>query len=64
MTNEELKKRREKIGYTQKVMAEKLNMPPRTYQNYESTGKNRRKIPGWMEVSVSAVEKDAGTGGK
>lgn len=57
MTNEELKERREKLGYTQKEMAEKLNIPLRTYQNYENTGeKTRRAIPSWMEVAVSAVE--------
>ncbi|GLC32888.1 helix-turn-helix domain-containing protein [Clostridium omnivorum] len=43
MTNEKLKKAREKAGFTQKSFAEEINIKLRTYKSYERGERYPRK---------------------
>ena len=52
-----LKEERLNNGYTQKNMAELLELPLRAYQNYEALGKNHREPDHKMLVKISTVLK-------
>lgn len=52
MTPTELKQARLALGFNLKQMAESLNTPYRTYQDWEG---GRRRIPGIVEVAVSSL---------
>ena len=54
MTGEELKEARRVLGLTQKQMAEALETPFRTYQDWEM---GRPKIPGVVAVAVQCLGK-------
>ena len=56
MTNTELRKARLRLGFNIKQMAERLNTPYRTYQDWE-LGNN--KIPGIVGVTLDLLLEDA-----
>jgi DNA-binding transcriptional regulator YiaG len=54
MTAAELKKARKRLGLTQKKMAEELNTPYRTYQDWE---RKMRRVPGMCDIAIPCIEK-------
>ena len=52
MTREELKESRLRMGLSQKAMAEALNTPYRTYQDWEL---GNRRIPGIVDVAIKQI---------
>ncbi|MCL2862405.1 MAG: helix-turn-helix domain-containing protein [Firmicutes bacterium] len=50
-----LKEEREYCGYTQKKMAELLDITLRTYQNYEALGLNNRQPDYEMLVKIATL---------
>ena len=50
-----LKQERLSNQYTQKQMAELLNIPLRAYQNYEAIGKNHREPDMEMLIKIAKV---------
>ena len=54
MTKEDLKTARQRLNLTAKAMAEKLNTPKRTYENWEL---GRTKIPGVVFAAIGFMEK-------
>lgn len=55
MKPENLKEWREKMGLTQKELAEKLKVAPNTVSRWEL---NERKIPEFLELALRSVEQD------
>ncbi len=54
MTSKELKKIRNDLGMTQKALAEALNTPFRTLQDWEY---GKRRIPGILEITLECLKK-------
>ena len=50
-----LREERKINRHTQKKMAELLNVPLRTYQNYEASGKNHREPDYNMLIQISNI---------
>lgn len=53
MTGDDLKHRREMLGYTQQSFAERLGLARRTVQYYES---GEHPIPRTVELALQALE--------
>lgn len=53
MTGDDLKHRREMLGYTQQGFAERLGLARRTVQYYES---GEHEIPRTVELALQALE--------
>lgn len=54
MDTKELKHRRERLGLTQKELAELLGITPNTIARYES---GLLKIPKYMDLALEALER-------
>ena len=54
MTNDELKQKREALGFSQSEMALALNVKFRTYQGWESG----RTMPSHIELAVAHIEEN------
>ena len=54
MNNDELKKRRERLGLTQAALAEKIGVVPNTISRYET---GSLEIPVHMDLVLEALEK-------
>lgn len=61
MTARELKEARLRLGLTQHEMAEAMNTPFRTYQDWEGA---RRRVPGIIDVVVPCLERSQRKGKK
>jgi transcriptional regulator with XRE-family HTH domain len=53
MNNDELKKRRERLGLTQAALAEKIGVVPNTVSRYET---GSLEIPAHMSLVLEALE--------
>ncbi|MGI8882838.1 MAG: helix-turn-helix domain-containing protein [Pyrinomonadaceae bacterium] len=54
MNNDELKKRRERLGLTQAALAEKIGVVPNTVSRYET---GSLEIPIHLDLVLEALEK-------
>lgn len=55
MTAKQLREARQKLGLSQKEIAEALETPFRTYQNWELEGPEGRRVPGIVAVAIRCI---------